>query len=174
MCMRIDSLSCLFLCWLSMSKIVALDQSVTLLSFATWSVITDLLVSAAKSFQRLVGIWKGYGQPGQGYSGTLLIHSHQWPPYVWVIARNRKAIGMVTVLLKRLTSWECMSSCRRGMCYVRRGRFVRVSYKSPNVQGQAYCFWQSCFFMADLCNRATIIFLSCGFFLLSFFFSFIT
>ena len=49
--MLIDSLSCLVLRWLSVSKIVAPDQSVTWFSFATWSVIADSLVFAAKSYR---------------------------------------------------------------------------------------------------------------------------
>ena len=47
----IDSLSCLVLRWPSVSKILAPDQSMTWFSFATWSVMADLLVSVAKSFR---------------------------------------------------------------------------------------------------------------------------
>jgi len=57
--MSIDSLSCnnnnnnshhVFR-WLSLSRILAPDQSMTWFSFATWSVVADLLVSVANSFR---------------------------------------------------------------------------------------------------------------------------
>jgi len=49
--MQIELLSCLVLRLLSLSSILTPDQSMTRFSLATWSVMADLLVSAAKSLR---------------------------------------------------------------------------------------------------------------------------